>query len=85
MVTVCFTAFWASFLVFDIHSILVHFLPDVALLCYSLHCNKAKEQGMSNIHLIILFTMGDSQKYPYQPYGGLQEIPKGRILKATPP
>ena len=42
----CFAAVWASFLVFDVHSILLHFLPDVALLCYSHHCSKAKEQGM---------------------------------------
>jgi len=77
VVAVCFTAVWASFLVFDIHSLLVHFLPDVALLCYSHHCNKAKEQGMCNIHVIFLFTICDSQKYAYQPYQRLQKIPGG--------
>ena len=81
MVTVCFTAVWDSFLVFDVHSILVHFLPDVALLCYSLHCNKAKEQGTCNIHLSFLFTMHDSQKYQYQPCGWLQEISEGKGVK----
>ena len=66
MVAVCFTAVWASFLVFDVHPILVHFLPDVALLCDSHHCNKPKEQGAYNTDMIS-FSVHYSQKYMY-PY-----------------
>ena len=55
MVAVCFTAFWASFVVFDIYSFFVYFLLDVALLCCSNHNTERKGQG--NMHFIFNFNL----------------------------